>query len=77
MTADDLDAKIAAAAEMILASRRLVVFTGAGVSAAGSQPSVSAISGVRGVSGHDLIPMTSPYKNSSRAKRLEENNGKY
>ena len=32
MRVNDLDARIEAAAEMIVASRRLVVFTGAGVS---------------------------------------------
>jgi len=73
MVVGDLDAKIAMATEMILASRRLVVFTGAGISTESGIPDFRD----RGESGQNLIPRTSPYKNSSGAKKLEENNGKY
>jgi NAD-dependent deacetylase len=46
MTANNLDAKIAAAAEMILTSRRLVVFTGAGISTESGIPDFRGPGGI-------------------------------
>jgi len=46
MTDNDLGAKIAAAAEMILASRRLVVFTGAGISTESGIPDFRGPGGI-------------------------------
>ncbi|MDD5723936.1 MAG: Sir2 family NAD-dependent protein deacetylase [Syntrophales bacterium] len=46
MVINDLDAKVAAAAEMILASRRLVVFTGAGISTESGIPDFRGPGGI-------------------------------
>ncbi|MBW2673260.1 MAG: sigma factor regulator FecR, partial [Deltaproteobacteria bacterium] len=46
MVIGDLDAKITAAAEMILASRRLVVFTGAGISTESGIPDFRGPGGI-------------------------------